>query len=96
MTSIGGSVATVVTDNAGDIVSTITSGAEGAYSTVTNEAGDVVSTITSDVQGAYSSATDAAADAATGTDSDSGAKPTGAPLYAGGLLGAGLAAVALL
>lgn len=118
VTSIGGSVATVVTDNAGDIVSTITSGAEGAYSTatdeagdivssitsgaegaystVTNEAGDIVSTITSDVQGAYSSATDAAGDAATGTDSDSGAKPTGAPLYAGGLLGAGLAAVALL
>ena len=55
-----------------------------------------MSTITSDVRGAYSSATDAAADAATGTDSDSGAKATGAPMYAGGLLGAGLAAVALL
>ncbi|KAI7385069.1 hypothetical protein KC336_g18053, partial [Hortaea werneckii] len=79
-----------------DFATDVTSVGGSVFTVATNNAGDIVSTITSDVQGAYSSATDAAADAATGTDSDSGAKATGAPMYAGGLLGAGLAAVALL
>ena len=86
----------VVTDNAGDILSTITSAAESLGTRVTsvgsslvteatNSAGNVVSTITSGAQGAASMAS-----------SDAGAAQAVAPVIAGGLLGAGIAVVAML
>lgn len=66
----------------------------------TNGAGDVISTITSGVNSAATEATGAAGSvlsSATGTtDTDSGAMITPAPILAGGLLGAGMAVVALL
>lgn len=80
-----GSVVSTITSEAGNLGTQITSVGNSVYTVATNDAGSAVSTI---------------AAAATGTDtSEAAAAPrqTQAPLaVAGGILGAGMAVVAML